>query len=160
MIRQVLVQNVDMFAWTAGDMPGVDPEVMSHRLSVYKDVRPITQKKRKQREKKREAAKKEVTKLMAANFIKEAKYTTWLANVEMVKKANDKWRMCTNYTDLNKVCSKDAYPLPSIDKLVDGAARHKILSFLDAYSGYNQIKMHSREQRENCLHDRRDKLLL
>jgi len=151
MIRQVLVRNVDMFAWTAEDMPGVDPEIMSHRLSVYKEARPVAQKKRKQGEEKREAAKKEVTKLMAANFIKEAKYTTWLANVVMVKKANGKWRMCTDYTDLNKACPKDAYPLPSIDKLVDGAAGHKILSFLDAYSGYNQIRMHSRDREKTAL---------
>ena len=55
----------------------------------------------------------------------------------MVKKANGKWRMCTDYTHLNK-----AYPLPSIDKLVDGASGFNFLSFLDAYSGYNRIRMH------------------
>jgi len=150
MIKQVLVQNVDMFAWTAGDMSGVDPEVMYHRLSVHREARPVAQKKRKQGEEKREAAKKEVAKLMATNFIKEAKYTTWLANVVMVKKANDKWRMCTDYTDLNKAYPKEAYPLPSIDRLVDGAAGHKILSFLDAYSGYNQIRMHSRDREKTA----------
>jgi len=91
---------------------------------------------------------------MVANFVKEAKYTTWLANIVMVKKANDKWRMCTDYTDLNKACPKDAYPLPSIDRLVGGAAGHKILSFLDDYSGYNPIKMHPRNK-ENYLHDGR-----
>jgi len=59
----------------------------------------------------------------------------------LVKKSNGKWCMCVDYTDLNKACSRDAYPLPSIDRLVDGAAGHAILSFLDAYSGYNQIPM-------------------
>jgi len=58
-----------------------------------------------------------------------------------VKKANGKWRMCVDYTDLNKACPRDAYPLPNIDRLVDGAAGNKVLSFLDAYSGYNQIPM-------------------
>jgi len=72
-------------------------------------------------------------------FVKEAQYTTCLANVVVVKKSNEKWRMCTNYIDMKKACPKDAYPLPSIDRLVDGAAGHKILSFLDAYFGYNQI---------------------
>nr|KYP41659.1 Retrovirus-related Pol polyprotein from transposon 17.6 [Cajanus cajan] len=70
------------------------------------------------------------------------RYSTWLANVVMVKKSNGKWRMCTDYTDLNKACPKDAYPLPHIDALVDGAAGHFRLSFLDAYSGYNQIPMY------------------
>jgi len=49
--------------------------------------------------------------------------------------------MCTDYTHLNRACPKDAYPLPSIHRLVDGVADHKVLSFLDAYSGYNQIRM-------------------
>jgi len=60
----------------------------------------------------------------------------------MVTKANNKWRMCVDYTNLNKTCPKDSYPLPNIDRLVDVAADHKMLSFLDAYSGYNQISMH------------------
>jgi hypothetical protein len=59
----------------------------------------------------------------------------------MVKKANEKWRMCTDYTDLNKACPKDPFPLPCIDKLVDNSAGYKYLSFLDAYSDYNQIPM-------------------
>jgi len=60
----------------------------------------------------------------------------------MVTKPNGKWRMCVDYTNLNRVCPKDSYPLSNIDRLVEGAADHKILSFLDAYSGYNQIRMH------------------
>jgi len=87
---------------------------------------------------------------MIANFIKEAKYTTWLANIVVVKKPNGKWRMCTDYTDINKACTKDAYPLPSINRLVDGAAGHKMLSFLDAYSGYNQIRMHLRDKEKTA----------
>ena len=79
---------------------------------------------------------------MQVGFIQEAQYTTWLANVVLVKKPNGKWRMCTDYTDLNKVCLKDSYPLPSIDRLVDGASGQEIMSFLDAYSGYNQIQMY------------------
>jgi len=83
-----------------------------------------------------------VQKLLKAGFIREIQYTTWLANMVLVKKSNENWRMCTDYTDLNKACPKDAYPMPSIDRLVDGAAGHKVLSFLDAFSGYNQIPMH------------------
>ena len=64
----------------------------------------------------------------------------------MVKKSIGKWRICVDYTDLNKACPKDSYPLPSIDRLVDGAAGHTVLSFLDAYSGYNQIQMHLRDK--------------
>ena len=64
----------------------------------------------------------------------------------MVKKANGKWRMCEDFTDLNKACPKDNYPLPQIDTLVDSTMRHQILSFMDAFSGYNQIKMEEADQ--------------
>ena len=64
----------------------------------------------------------------------------------LVKKANGKWRMCVDFTDLNKAYPKDSYPLPSIDVLVDSASDCKMLSFLDAFSGYNQIKMHPRDE--------------
>ncbi|MCI55736.1 gag-pol polyprotein, partial [Trifolium medium] len=70
-----------------------------------------------------------------AGFIEEIKYLSWLANVVMVKKANGKWRMCVDFTDLNKACPKDPYPLPNIDRLIDGASGYKMLSFMDAYSG-------------------------
>jgi hypothetical protein len=66
--------------------------------------------------------------------------------VVTVKKANGKWRMCTDYTDLNKACPKDPFPLPCIDKLVDNSAGYKYLSFMDAYSGYNQIPMQPEDQ--------------
>ena len=55
----------------------------------------------------------------------------------MVKKNNGKWRMCVNFTDLNKACPKDSFPLPRIDQLVDLIVGHKLLSFMDAFSGYN-----------------------
>ncbi|XP_027337121.1 uncharacterized protein LOC113850777 [Abrus precatorius] len=104
-----------------------------------KGAKPIAQKKRKIDGDRAKAVKEETGKLLQAGFIREVRYSTWLANVVMVKKANGKWRMCTYFTDLNKACPKDAYPLPNIDTLVDGAASHRILSFLDAYFGYNQI---------------------
>ena len=59
----------------------------------------------------------------------------------MVKKANRKWRMCVDFTDLNRACPKDSFPLPRIDQLVDSTTRHKLLTFMDAFSGYNQIRM-------------------
>jgi len=76
-------------------------------------------------EEKRLAAEIEIQKFLDAGFIREIQSTAWLANVVLVKKSNGKWRMCVDYTDLNKVCPKDAYPLPNIDRLVDGAADNK-----------------------------------
>ena len=64
----------------------------------------------------------------------------------MVKKASSKWRMCVDFTDLNKACPKDSYPLPRVDVLVDSTAQHQLLSFMDFFSGYNQIRMHEADQ--------------
>jgi len=145
-IGKTLTKNADLFAWTAADMPGVKSNVITHRLSIYKEARPIAQKKRKLGEEWRKAAREETDKLVQAGFIQKAHYTTWLANVVMVKQANGKWRMCVDYTNLNKACPKDSYPLPTIDR----AADHQILSFLDAYSGYNQIQMYHRDQEKTA----------
>ena len=92
------------------------------------------------------AIAKEVRKLLEAGFIQEVYYPNWLANVVMVKKADGKWRMCVDFTDLNKACPKNSYPLPRINTLVDSTARHELLSFMDAFSGYNQIKVNEDDQ--------------
>ena len=83
---------------------------------------------------------------MTAGFIREVYYPEWLTNVVLVKKANGKWRMCVDFTDLNKACPKDSFPLPRIDQLVDSTAGHKLLTFMDAFSGYNQIRMAEEDQ--------------
>jgi hypothetical protein len=83
-----------------------------------------------------------VERLLKANFIQEVHYPDWLANVVLVKKSNSKWRMCVDFINLNKACPKDSFPLPWIDMLVDSTVGHGFLSFMDAFSGYNQIRMH------------------
>ena len=78
---------------------------------------------------------------MTTGFIREVYYLDWLTNVVLVKKTNGKWRMCVDFTDLNKACLNDSFPLPRIDQLVDSTAGHKLLTFMDAFLGYNQIKI-------------------
>ena len=69
-----------------------------------------------------------------------------LVNVVMVKKTNGKWRMCVDFTDLNKACPKDSYPLPRIDLLMDSTTGHQLLSFMDAFSKHNQIRLDEADQ--------------
>jgi hypothetical protein len=88
---------------------------------------------------KAEGARNEVKRLLSDGIIRELTYPKWLANTVMMKKANRKWRMCIDFTDLNKACPKDEFPLPRIDSLVDAAATSKLKSLLDCYSGYHQI---------------------
>lgn len=85
-------------------------------------------------------------KLLKARFIREIDYPNWLANVAMVRMPNGKWCMCVDFTDLNKACSKDSFSLEKIDSLVDSMVGHQTLSFMDAFSGYNQIKMYDSNQ--------------
>ena len=93
-----------------------------------------------------EAVREEVGKLLKAESVREVHYPDWLANIVLVKKSNNKWRLCVDFTDLNKACPKDCYPLPRIDLLVDAMASHSLLSFMDAYSRYNQIRMYPADE--------------
>jgi hypothetical protein len=90
-------------------------------------------------------ARNEVKRLLSSSVIREVTYPEWLANTVMVKKANGKWRMCIDFTDLNKACLKDEFQLPRIDSLVDAAASSELMSLLDCYSGYHQIGMNEDE---------------
>uniref|UniRef100_A0A2N9G6F7 Uncharacterized protein n=1 Tax=Fagus sylvatica TaxID=28930 RepID=A0A2N9G6F7_FAGSY len=143
---QFLKDNKDVFAWSHEDMPGINPSIISHKLNVDPSLRPIKQKRRVFAPERNNAIMEEVDKLLAANFIREVFYPDWLANVVMVKKSTGKWRMCVDFTDLNKACPKDSFPLPRIDQLVDSTAGHKLLTFMDAFSGYNQIVMDESDQ--------------
>ena len=94
------------------------------------------------------AIKEKVHKLVIVEFIRQVYYPDWLANVVMVKKVNGKWRMCVDFIDLNKACPKDSYPLQPIDHLVNLIVGHQLLSFIDAFSRYNQIKMDEVDQKK------------
>ncbi|KAL8116197.1 hypothetical protein AgCh_022624 [Apium graveolens] len=123
-------------------MPDIDPELITHKLNVDPSRKTVKQKKRNFAPERQEAIKQEVEKLLEAGFIEEIQFPEWLENPVMVKKANGKWRMCIHFTDLNDACPKDCFPLPMIDILIDATAGHEMLSFMDGFSGYNQIKMH------------------
>ncbi|GFY99208.1 hypothetical protein Acr_13g0006090 [Actinidia rufa] len=85
---------------------------------------------------------KEMAKLIKTSVIRESHYPNWLANVVVAPKKGKKWRVCVDFTDLNKACPKDSFSLPKIDLIVDLTSKHELLSFMDTFSGYYQIKMH------------------
>ncbi|XP_020413816.1 uncharacterized protein LOC109947629 [Prunus persica] len=137
-----LRHHSEVFAWSYEDMPGIDPEIISHKLSISPAYKPVRHKRRSYDAERYGAMRTEVDKLQTIGFIREATYPVWLTNSVMVRKATSGWRMCQDYTNLNKACPKDSFSLPRIDQLVDATAGHELLSFIDAYSGYNQIFMH------------------
>jgi len=128
-------------------MPGVPKELIEHALKVDSKANPKKQRLRRFSPDKREAIKKELAKLLAAGFIKEVYHPDWLANPVLVqKKNNNEWRMCVDYTNLNKHCPKDPFGLPRIDQVIDSTAGCVLLSFLDCYSGYHQIALKEEDQ--------------
>ena len=127
-------------------MSGIPREVTKHALDIQAGSKPVKQHLRRFDEEKRRAIGEEVQKLLVAEFIKEVSHPEWLANNVLVKKKNGKWRMCVDYTGLNKACPKVPFPLPRIDQIVDSTAGCETLSFLDAYSSYHQIKMKEFDQ--------------
>ena len=145
-ITEVIARHLDAFAWSSLDMPDIDPDFLCHHLTMDPQVQPVRHRRRKFNDERRQVIREETQKLLSAGHIREIQYPEWLANVVLVKKANRKWRMCVDFTNLNKAYLKDSYPLPSIDALVDSASGCRLLSFLDAFSGYNQIMMHLRDE--------------
>ncbi|XP_010693164.1 uncharacterized protein LOC104906147 [Beta vulgaris subsp. vulgaris] len=134
-ILEVIKEFQDVFAYSVDEMPDIDPNLMVHRLNIREGHRPVKQKLRHQGAERSAAAYEEVQKLLAAGFIRECQYTEWLANVVLVRKQTGAWRMCVDFTDLNKACPKDDFPLPKIYRLVDSTAGHALFSFMDANAG-------------------------
>ncbi|KAL0433309.1 UNVERIFIED_CONTAM: Transposon Ty3-G Gag-Pol polyprotein [Sesamum latifolium] len=122
-------------------MCGIDPEIMVHRLNMDPSMRPVKQKKRTFGNERSRAIKEEVDKLLRINYRRPIQYPEWLANVVLVPKTNDKWRMCIDFSNLNKACPKDSYPLPRIHALIDSTSGCELMSFLDAFQGYNLIRL-------------------
>jgi hypothetical protein len=123
-------------------MYGVPRELAEHRLEVNKTSRPIKQKLRRFAKDRKQAIEVEVCKLLAAGFIRECQHPVWLTNLVLVPKKTGGLRMCIDYTDLNKHCLKDLFPLPRIDQVVDSTAGSVLPFFLDCYSGFHQIALH------------------
>jgi hypothetical protein len=126
-------------------MPSIPRKVTEHALRIKPGSKLVQQHLRRFDEKRRVIGK-EIAKLLVAGFIKEVYHPEWLANPILVKKKSKKWRMCVDYTSLNKACPNDPFPLPCIDQVVDSTLGCKTLCFLDAYSGYHQITMKESDQ--------------
>ena len=122
-----------MFAWSLYEVPRVDPEFIVHKLNVDPLHPSKKQKPRRSAKEHADAVRQEVKRLKEAGPIKEIFFLEWLANTVVVRKKNGKWRVCVDFTDLNRACSKDPFLMPKIDQLVDATYEHPRMSFLDAF---------------------------
>jgi hypothetical protein len=130
----------------------VPRELVEHSLHVRLDAKPVKLPLWWFVDDRRKAIWEEVARLLAAGFIMEVLHPDWLSNLVMVEKKKDEptivkiWRMCVDYTNLNKACPKDPFPLPQIDQVIDSTAGCELLSFVDAYSGFHQIPLYLLDQ--------------
>jgi hypothetical protein len=104
--------NMDIFAWSLTEMPGVSQEVIEHTLNIKPDSSPVKHGLRCLNQEKRWAMGEELSRLLAAGFVKEVQHPDWIANLVLVPKKYGKWRMCVDYISLNKACLKDPFRLP------------------------------------------------
>uniref|UniRef100_A0A2N9I710 Uncharacterized protein n=1 Tax=Fagus sylvatica TaxID=28930 RepID=A0A2N9I710_FAGSY len=138
---ELLKEYQDVFAWQYDEMPGIDPKLVAHSLNVEPGTRPVVQSMRTFHPEVEAQITQEVKKLLSAGFIKPIQHPRWLSNIVPVKKKNGQIRCCVDFRNLNKACPKDEFPLPNMDLLIDSAAGHAMFSFMDGFSGYNQIFM-------------------
>ena len=151
-IKALLQEYVDVFAWSYEDMPGLDRNIVVHKIPLEEGCKPVKQKLRRAHPDVWIKVKTELEKQWNAGFLEVVKYPQWVSNIVVVPKKEGKIRVCVDFRNLNKASPKDDFPLPHIDVLVDNAARSSIYSFMDGFSGYNQIKM--------ALEDKEKQLLL
>lgn len=116
---EFLTTRLESFVWDQKDITGKSSDVITHNLNVDPSYTHVQQKRRKLSPERNKIIKEKVNKLLKAGMIREVKYPKWLANVVIVQKKNEKWRVCVDHTDLNKAFSRDPYPLPHIDDMVD-----------------------------------------
>eukprot|EP00253_Pinus_taeda_P022334 PITA_22334 len=127
-------------------MKGVHPSVCTHHIYIKEVCKPVRQPQRRMNPALKDIVKEELQKLLDAGFIYPIFDSEWVLPLVLVTKKNGKWRICVDYRELNKATKKDHFPLPFIDRVLDGLAGKKFFSFLDGFSGYNQIQISLKDQ--------------
>ncbi|GJZ56458.1 reverse transcriptase domain-containing protein [Tanacetum coccineum] len=148
----LLKRDLDIFAWQPSDMTGVPRSIAEHKLNIRNGYSPVRQKKRGQALERAKAIQAEVQKLIEAGIMREIYYHDWLSNPVMVKKHDGSWRMCVDFTDLNKACLQDCYPLLEIDWKIESMCDYPFKCFMDAYKGYHQIQMAEEDEEKTAFH--------
>ncbi|KAM1089966.1 hypothetical protein ACFX19_017873 [Malus domestica] len=137
--RALLTEFKDCFAWSYHEMPGLERTLVEHELRIKPECKPFRQPPRRFSTEVQLGIKDELVRLLKAGFIRTARYVEWLANIVPVLKKNGALRICIDFRNLNLATPKYEYSMPISDLLIDAAANHAILSFMDGHAGYNQI---------------------
>jgi hypothetical protein len=143
---QMIQEQSDAFAWDYSDMKGIHPDTCIHHIYTNDQIRPVRQPQRRMNPSLKDIVKEELQKLLNVNFIYPISDSKWVSPLVIVPKKNGKWRICVDFRELNKATFRDYFPLPFIDQVLDTLSRKKYFSFLDGFSGYNQIQIAPEDQ--------------
>eukprot|EP00253_Pinus_taeda_P016448 PITA_16448 len=142
----LMKQFADVFAWEYSDLKTYDKKIIQHKIPLAKDTIPFKQKLRPINPLLLLLIEKEIKKLLAAKIIVSLRYSKWVANLMVVRKKNGEIRLYVDFRNLNKFSKKDKYPLPKMEHLLQKVSGAKVMSFLDGFSGYNQVVVHPDDQ--------------
>ena len=145
-----LKEYKDVFAWSYKDLKGVDPEICQHTIPMNDDAKPCKQRPYTYNDTFAKRIKEEIDKLMEAEFIYEIEHTSWVSPIVVVPKKNGKLRVCVNLKKVNAATIRDNYPLPIADHVIERVAGKRAFSFLDGFSGYNQVSIHPKDQHKTA----------
>jgi hypothetical protein len=127
-------------------MPGIDPKIVEHEITTYPDAKIVRQKLHPVNRRKAVTIKVEVEKLRKVDFIYPIHLTQWVSNLVLVNKKQGTICVCIDFRDLNKAYPKDNFPTPFIDQIIDECVGCEVFSFMDGFSGYNQIQIKPKDQ--------------
>jgi hypothetical protein len=142
----ILKEFSDVFTWKYSDLKTYDPEIIQHKIPLEKDTITFKQKLRPTSPLLLPVIQREIKKLLDAKIIIHFRYSKWIANLVIVRKKNGEVRLCVDFRNLNRCSKKDNYPLPKMEHLLQIISGATVMSFLDDFSGYNQISIHPDDQ--------------
>jgi ribonuclease HI len=147
---KLLKEFSDIFAWQYDDLKTFDTDVIQHKIPLNKDSKPFHQKLRSFNPLLLPTMEKEIRKLLDARIIIPLRYSEWIANLVPVRKKNGEIRLCVDFRNLNKCSRKDNYPLPKMEHMLQKVSGSKVMSFIDGFSGYNQIVVHPEDREKTA----------
>ena len=142
----LLTEFKDVFEWSHEDMKELHPKFYQHKIILASDAKPIQQRWYRMNPNYVVRIKEEIDKLLKAGFIRPVKQAKWLSPIVVVPKKNGKIHVCVDYRKLNAVIVTNTFSLPFTDNVLDAGTGHDIYSFLDGFSGYNQVWIHPDDQ--------------
>ena len=143
---RLLKKNKQVFAWKYDDLKTYDTSIIQHTIPMLPDQKPIQQKLRKIHPNLESQIKTELNKLLKAKIIFPVRHSNWVSNMVPVRKKNGDIRICIDFRNLNKASLKDNFPLPTMEQILQSVAGSELMSFLDGFSGYNQVLVHPDDQ--------------